>query len=145
MYQRQNRSMSTRAGYSSDAKRTYNSRVYMARGLRKDKEGHDVETVLMFSSGNFWYVNESKNGSLYGGFTLSGQYNIKSLSSFFQSVNEKAEKVNITLFFFDKDAEYIDKYMKDHDSMDKPFVCTLYEKQDKHGEVKICGQILRMM
>lgn len=144
MYQR-NKSMSTRAGHSSQATKTYNSRVYLTRGLRKDKEGHDVETVLMFSSGNYWYVNEANNGSLYGGFTMLGSYNVKTLASFFQSVDEKSEKVNITLFFFDKDAEYIDKYMQDHDSMDKPFVCTLYEKQDKQGKVKICGQILRMM
>ncbi len=144
MYQTK-RTMSTRLGNSTQAKKPYQSNVYIGRGLRKDKTGHDVETVFMVSSGNYWYINESESGGLYGGFQLSGAYNINQLAQHFLSVDKDAEKVNITLFFYDKDAEYIDKWRQDHDDMQKSFVCTLYEKQNREGKTKICGQIVRLM
>lgn len=148
MYQRNTRTMSTRMGHSDQAKRAYQSRVWIGRGIRQDKEGHDMETILLVSSDNYWYINESKNGGIYGGFQLTGEYNIKTLAQHFQSVDESADKVNITLFFYDRDAKWIDEnYVQrvNPDGMKRSFVATLYEKVDKNGKPKICGQIVRLM
>jgi hypothetical protein len=140
-----NRGQQTANRSNTNQRREYVTRCALLRGVRTDKDGHEIDCNYFVSSNNYWYINHAANGAIYGSLQVTGSYNLQELSKRFSCVNAQDQQCRITLFFFDNDAEYLDKLSQDNESVNRSFVCTLYEKTNNKGVTQLCGQVTRLM
>lgn len=104
----------------------YQSRVWMQRALDKDKDGNDRVNTVLISFDNYWFINRSKSGMVYGRINISGSYNVDKLNKEFGDVTTTERGTPVTLFFSDRDAEYLDGLGTE--SCNKSFVANVYVK-----------------
>lgn len=119
------------------AGKPYISRIYMMRAVNKLKDGTETNDTVLISFDNYWFVNRSKSGAIYGRITISGDYNVNSLNREFGDVSTTERGTPVTLFFFDRDAEYLDK--AELERCNKSFVARVYVKDGG-----LCAQVLKL-
>ena len=115
----------------------YNSRIFMMPSYYVDKDGKEVYDNTLIGFDNYWFVNHSKAGGIYGRINITGDYNVKRIKQEYPSVEMYKDGYTVTLFLFDWDAEYLDKTGEERTR--KSFVARLYEKDGG-----LCAQVLKM-
>lgn len=124
-------------GAATTEKKPYNSRIYVMPSHYIDKDGDKVDTNVLISFDNYWFINHSKSGGVYGRINITGDCNVARIKYEFPAVEMYRDGYAVTLFLFDRDAEYLDKTGEERTR--KSFVARLYEKDGG-----LCAQIMRM-
>lgn len=140
-----NRGQQAATRSNTNQRREYTTRCAILRGVRNDKDGHEIDCIYLVSTNNYWYINRAVSGAIYGSLRVTGSYNLQELAKHFTCVNAQDPACRITLYLFDKDADYVDKMRQDNESINRSFVCTLYEKTNNKGVTQLCGQVTRLM
>lgn len=115
----------------------YNSRIYVMPSHYIDKDGDKVDTNVLISFDNYWFINHSKAGGVYGRINITGDYNVKRIKQEYPAVEMYKDGYTVTLFLFDRDSEYLDKTGEERTR--KSFVARLYEKDGG-----LCAKVMKM-
>lgn len=126
-----------KADNNTAERKPYQSRIYVMPSYRINKDGDREESTVLISFGNYWFVNHSKNGGIYGRLTITGDYNKQTLKKAFPTIDTTPDRIPITLFLFDSDAKYIDD--EGSERVQKSFVARIYETDGG-----LCAQVLKM-
>lgn len=120
----------------------YTSRVFLCKSERKDKDGNTVPSVVLVSFANYWYINTSKNGKMYGRLKINGDWNIKYLHDMFPDMDFDSEEY-VTLFFGDRDTEWLSKHYaaSEKPSCNRSFIGHLEIQTNEHGASMVCRVI----
>lgn len=111
----------------------YNTRMAIVTACYTDKSGELIQYPMLISFGNYFYVNQSKSGKIYGRMMLTGVYNLKQIAKALEVDERDMEPTGewATLFFSDRDAEYL-KGSVDQ-SLKRPFHGRLALKENNEG------------
>jgi len=117
----------------------YTSRICIIPSHYTNKEGVTENVDILVSFNNYFFVNQSKSGKIFGRMKITGDWNLKilALSLGVEQSDMDKEGEWLTLFFSERDEKYLQSRV--NTSISRPFHGRITLKEDGDEPSIVCN------